>query len=130
MACVTLLWIVRLLPSNPWFNPNVPDRVSGDCPNPNISGTDSGKMCEGGGATQVNPDLAPHDAEEAAVESQQQWRKHEQGMLPTHSRCDTSRGNGQQIENLCIHIHHDSIVHLITSHVYVIIKGGHSILFS
>ncbi len=82
----------------------VPYRVLGVCTDPEISGTGSGKV--GGGGLLKPSRIRPHLMQKmAAVESQQQRRQQEQGMLPTHSRCDTGRVNGQPSENIMISLY-------------------------
>jgi hypothetical protein len=82
----------------------VPDRASGSCPDPEILGTDSGEECAGGGV-KPSTDLTPPDAERAAVETQQQWKEHEQKVLPTLLKHDAAESAANRMRTLYTYIH-------------------------
>jgi hypothetical protein len=97
----------------------VPDRASGYCPDPESWELFLGK-CGGGYSSQARPGPA-WCGKKAAVETQQQWRKCEQGMLPPISRCDTAESKANRVRTLCPSIHHNSAIHLIVHYVCVVV---------
>ncbi len=55
----------------------------------------------------------------AVVKTPQQWRKQEQGMLPTHSRCDATKSAATRVRTLCAYV--KTFVHRICmTHMYCI----------
>ncbi len=89
----------------------VPDRVLQNCPDPGIQGASLGKGCEEGQFGQAKP---PGWIQKGAVvESQQQWRKHEQVCIPTHSRHDTVESAANRVRTLYTHRQFYYVLHIL-----------------
>ncbi len=85
-----------------------------------------------GGAAQIKPDPAPLIRIGAAVETQQQWKEHEQKVLPTRSGHDTADCAANRVRtyvNICIDentyivnpLHLSSLLCYVTSYGSVIV---------
>jgi hypothetical protein len=100
--------------------PLVPDRVSGDCPDPEITGTGSGNVCERGRGLPKPSLIQPRlMQEEVAVEFRQQWRKHV--LKAPYLFMVWHKQSQWPTEWELVYIHHDSILHLHTYCVCVVL---------
>jgi hypothetical protein len=80
---------------------SVPDRVLGNCPDPEILATSEGEGVWSGTA-KAKPDPTPPDEAEAAdlAEMQETWAKD----ASTHSRSDTAKSMANRVRTLYIYV--------------------------